>query len=89
MSNKFSKPIIKESRKELYEKEKGLENENEEQEKKQHAKKFKKIKKFFEKLQKKYHDRGNQDYKGIRYIKNLFNEDYYKPIKTKGALNNN
>ena len=63
----------------------------EEQEKKQHTKELKKIKKPLEKL-KKSHDRDDQDYKGIRYIENLFNkidEDYYKPIKTKGAFNNN
>ena len=86
---KFSKSKIKEIRKKLYEKEKGLENE--EQEKKQHAKELKKIKKSLENF-KKYHDKDDQDYKGIRYIENLFNkidEDYYKPIKTKGAFNNN
>ena len=90
LRNKFSKSKIKEIRKNLYEKEKGLENE-EEQEKKQHAKELKKIKKSLEKL-KRYHDKDDQDYKGIRYIENLFNkidEDYYKPIKTKGAFNNN
>ena len=98
LRNKFSKSKIKEIRKKLYEKEKGLENEEkkvkkyqEEQEKKQHAKELKKIKKSLEKL-KKYHDKDDQDYKGIRYIENLFNkidEDYYKPIKTKDAFNNN
>ena len=39
-----------------------------------------------------YHDNDNLQYKGIRQIENLFdeiNEDYYKPIKTKGAFNNN
>ena len=89
LRNKFSKSKIKEIRKKLYEKEKGLENE--EQKKKQHTKELKKIKKSLEKL-KKYHDKDDQDYKGIRYIENLFNkidEDYYKPIKTKGAFNNN
>ena len=38
------------------------------------------------------HDNDDLDYKGIRQIENLFNEindDYYKPIKTKGAFNNN
>ena len=41
---------------------------------------------------KKYHDKDDQDYKGIRYIENLFNkidENYYKPIKIKGAFINN
>ena len=39
-----------------------------------------------------YHDNDDLDYKGIRQIENLFNEineDYYKPIKTKSAFNNN
>ena len=39
-----------------------------------------------------YHDNDDLDYKGIRQVENLFNEideDYYKPIKTKGAFNNN
>ena len=39
-----------------------------------------------------YRDNDDPDYKGIRQIENLFdeiNEDYYKPIKTKGAFNNN
>ena len=39
-----------------------------------------------------YRDNDDLDYKGIRQIENLFNEindDYYKPIKTKGAFNNN
>ena len=39
-----------------------------------------------------YHDNDNLDYKGIKQIENLFNKinnDYYKPIKTKGAFNNN
>ena len=67
LRNKFSKSKIKEIRKKLYEKEKGLENE-EEQEKKQHAKELKKIKKSLEKL-KRYHDKDDQDYKGIRYRK--------------------
>ena len=63
----------------------------EEQEKKQHAKELKRIKKSLEKF-KSCHDKDDHDYKGIRYIENLFNkidEDYYKPIKTKGAFNNN
>ena len=66
----------------------------EQQEKKQRAEEFKKIKKILEELHenfKKYYDKNDQDYKGIRYIENLFNkidEDYYKPIKTKSAFNN-
>ena len=86
LRNRFSKSKIKEIRKKSCEKEKGLENE--EQEKKQHAKELKKIKKSLENF-KKYHDKDDQDYKGIRYIENLFNkidEDYYKPIKIKVLL---
>ena len=39
-----------------------------------------------------YNDNEDHDYKGIRQIENLFNEineDYYKPIKTNGAFNDN
>ena len=39
-----------------------------------------------------YCDNDNLYYKGIRQIANLFdeiNEDYYKPIKTNDAFNNN
>ena len=39
-----------------------------------------------------YHDNEDLEYKGIRQIENLFgeiNENYYKPIKTKCAFNNN
>ena len=39
-----------------------------------------------------YNDNEDLDYKGVRQIENLFDEiseeDYYKPIKTKGAFNN-
>ena len=39
-----------------------------------------------------YNDNEDLEYKGIRQIEKLFNkidEDYYKPIKTKGAFNDN
>ena len=40
-----------------------------------------------------YNDNEDQSYKGIRQIEKLFNEineeDYYKPIKPKDALNDN
>ena len=45
----------------------------EEQEKKQHDKEFKNIKKSLENF-KRYHGKDHQDYKGIRYIENLFNK---------------
>ena len=52
-----------------------------------------KIEKDFDRLEKHcYHDNDDPDYNGIRQIENLFdeiNEDFYKPIKTKGAFNNN
>ena len=42
---------------------------------------------------KKYYDYDDIEYKGIRNIKDLFDlsvdEDYYKPIITKGAFNGN
>ena len=47
--NKFLKSVIKEIRKELYEKEKGLENE-EEQERRKHAEELKVLKIFLEGL---------------------------------------
>ena len=40
----------------------------------------------------KYYNYNNIEYKRIRDIENLFGEfddDYYKPIKTKGAFNDN
>ena len=39
-----------------------------------------------------YRDNGDRNYIGIMQIENLFDEidsDYYKPMKTKGAFNNN
>ena len=42
---------------------------------------------------KKYYDYDDIEYKGIRNVKDLFDlsvdEDYYKPIITKSAFNNN
>ena len=41
---------------------------------------------------KKYYDRDDPDYEGIRDVENLFgevNQDYYKPVKTKSAFNGN
>ena len=42
---------------------------------------------------KKYYDYDDTEYKGIRDVKDLFDlsidEDYYKPIITNGAFNNN
>ena len=70
LRNTFSKSTIKEIRKKLYEnEEKKVKKYQEEKEKKQHVEELKKIKKCLEKLQenlKKYHDRDDQDYKGIR-----------------------
>ena len=68
--------------------------------KKHYAKKLKTTEEFFKKLEENinrlenhhYHDNDDLHYKGIRQIENLFNkidEDQYKPIKTKGAFNNN
>ena len=75
--------------------------EQEIREKKHYIKKLKKTEEFLKKLKEEdlnrlekhqYHDNDDLEYKGIRQIENLFdeiNEDYYKPIKTKGAFNNN
>ena len=42
---------------------------------------------------KKYYDYDDFEYRGIRNVKDLFDlsidKDYYKPIITKGAFNNN
>ena len=61
---RFSKSNIKEIRKNLYEKEKGLENE--EQEKKQHAKELRKIKKNLKRLQEKENFKKNIMVKTIK-----------------------
>ena len=54
---------------------------------------FKKLKEDLNRLEKhQYNDNEDLDYKGIRQIENLFDkidEDYYKPIKTNGAFNDN
>ena len=78
-----------------------------EQENKQRAKELKNIhlnkktEHFLEKIEEKLNrlkkhcnrDKNDLDYKGIRYIENLFGEvdeeDYYKPIKTKDPFNDN
>ena len=39
-----------------------------------------------------YYDYDNTEYRGMRDIRNLFDEvdkEYYKPIKTKSAFNGN
>ena len=67
--------------------------------KKHYTKELEEVEKFLSKLEedlnrlKKHQYRDNDDlnYKGIRQIENLFdeiNEDYYKPIKTRGVFNN-
>ena len=55
---------------------------------------FKKLKEDLDKLEKhQYNDNEDQDYKRIRQIEKLFNkineQDFYKPIKTKGAFDDN
>ena len=93
LGNRFSKSNIKDIRKNLCEKEKGLENE--EQEKKTTCQRIKKIINFLKRLQgkenlkKKYRNRDSQDYVEIKYIKNLYKKDYYKPVKIKSAFNDN
>ena len=62
---------------------------------------MKKEEKYFKKLKEEdlnrlekhhYIDNDDLDYKGIRQIEHLFeeiNEDFYKPIETKGAFKDN
>ena len=69
--NKIKKSRIKKIRKDLYEKEKGLESENEKQ-KKQHAEELKKIENVLEGLQEEI---KKNYYKPIRN-KGAFNDDY-------------
>ena len=81
---------------------KKVQKKQEKHEKKHYTKNLKRVEEFFKKLEEeedlnrleKHQYRNNDDlnYKRIREIENLFNEideDYYKPTKTKGALNNN
>ena len=88
--HKFSKSKISEIRGNLYETE---------NEKSFFKSKIKEIEKNLTELEenlsktKKYYDHDDIEYRGIRNVKDLFdlsiNEDYYKPIITKGAFNNN
>ena len=69
--------------------------------KKRYNRKLKKVEKFYKKLKEEdlnrlekhqYNENDDLDYKGIRQIEILFdkiNENYYKPIKTKGVFFNN
>ena len=84
----FSKSKINEIRKNLYE----IENENNlfESKIKDIERNLTELKENLSKT-KKYYDYDDVEYKGIRNIKDLFDlsidEDYYKPIITKGAFN--
>ena len=88
--HKFSKSKIKEIRRNLYE----IKNK-----KNLFASKVKEIEGNLTELEenlfktKKYYDYDDIEYKGIRNVKDLFDlsidEDYYKPIITKSAFNNN
>ena len=70
-----------------------------ENEKKLFASKIKEIRKSLFELEenlsktKKYYDYDDTEYRGIRNVKDLFDlsidEDYYKPIITRDAFNNN
>ena len=87
LRHKFSKSRINEIRKNPYE----IENE-----KNLFASKIKEIERNLTELEenlsktKKYYDYDDIEYNGIRDVKHLFNlsinEDYYKPITTKGAF---
>ena len=88
--HKFSKSKINDIRRNLYE----IKNK-----KNLFASKIKEIEGNLTELEanlfktKKYYDYDDIEYKGIRNVKDLFNlsidEDYYKPIITKSAFNNN
>ena len=88
--HKFSKSKINEIRKNLYETE---------SEKNLFGSKIKEIERNLTELEenlsktRKYHNYDDIVYKGIRDVKDLFdlsvNEDYYRPITTKSAFNNN
>ena len=88
--HEFSKSKINEIRRNLYE----MENENN-----LFAPKTKEIRRNLLELEenlfkpKKYYDYDDTKYQGIRDVKDLFelsiDEDYYKPIITNGAFNNN
>ena len=88
--HKFSKPKINEIRKNLYEIE---------SEKNLFESKIKEIERNLTELEEnlskteKYYDCDDIEHNGIRDVKDLFDlsfdEDYYKPIITKGAFNNN
>ena len=65
---------------------------------KEYREKQKKNKQYFKKLGenlfrlKKYYDYDDPDYEGIKDVQKLcdkIDEDYCKPVKTKGAFNNN
>ena len=90
MRDKFLKPKIKEIRKNLYE----IENKKNlsVSKTKEIEKNLFDLEKILSKL-KKFYDYDDGEYKGIRDVGNLLNqsidEDYYKPIKTKSALNGN
>ena len=105
LKNKFSKEEIKEIREKFdkYFKELGREYilKNEEKKVKKYCRKQEKNKQNFKELEENLNrmkknrnlDNDDPDYEGIRSIENLFGEDneedYYKPIKTKDAFNNN
>ena len=88
--HRFSKSKINEIRRNIYE----IENE-----KNLFESKIKEIERNLTELEenlsktKKYYDYDDIEYSGIKDVKDLFDlsidEDYYKPIITKGAFNNN
>ena len=81
--HKFSKSKVNEVRRNRYE----IENE-----KNLFASKINEIRRNLSKP-KKYYDYDDIEYRGIKHVKDLFDfsidEDYYKPIITKGVFNNN
>ena len=89
LRDRFLKPKIKETRKNLYE----IKNKNlSESESKEIEKNIFELEESLSTL-KKYHDHDDAKYIGIRDVGNLYNQstdkDYYKPIETKSAFNGN
>ena len=89
LKNRFLKPKIKEIRKNLYE----IKNKNlSESETEEIEKNLLEVEKGFSNF-KKYHPQDDFQHKKLGELKNLFNqsndENYYKPIRTKNAFNNN
>ena len=85
--DRFSKPEIKQIRRNFYE--------TKSKKKKKSKKRIKQIEKYLLELEKnlsqlkKYFDHDNIEYKGINLFDLSIDEDYYKPITTNETFNSN